>query len=227
MKRAVQSIIAACVLASAAPGAAQIINGGFEEGVFGDGSVRQILPGPEALPGWTARGNPLFWYTTGYSLNQIGLTPHSGDFAINLADGSVRLVSVSQTIELLPFQEYQLSFWVGNYAANAGGSGVDASIVDGTSNTIAFSEEFVSPPDQSDIWRHFRLNFITDGTSNTISFSEAIDPQSYPDGVGPTYTGLDDISVVAVPEPSTWALALLGFAGLAMVGMRRRATRLT
>jgi hypothetical protein len=47
-----------------------------------------------------------------------------------------------------------------------------------------------------------------------------------PDGLGPTYAGLDDISVAAVPEPSTWALALLGFAGLAMVGMRR-ATRLT
>ena len=49
MKRVVQSIIAACALASASAAAAQIINGGFEEGAFGDGSVRQISPDEKAL----------------------------------------------------------------------------------------------------------------------------------------------------------------------------------
>ena len=53
-----------------------------------------------------------------------------------------------------------------------------------------------------------------DGRSNTIRVSKI---------GGAAYAGLDDITVVAVPEPSTWALALLGFAGLAMVGTRRAA----
>jgi PEP-CTERM motif len=33
--------------------------------------------------------------------------------------------------------------------------------------------------------------------------------------------GLADKNVTAVPEPSTWAMMLLGFAGLGYVGYRR------
>jgi hypothetical protein len=222
MKRAVQSIIAACVLASASPGAAQIINGGFEEGAFGDGSVRQVLPGDEALPGWSVNDNPVAWYTNGYeppnALRPIGVAPHSGSLAMNLGDGSVRVVSISQTFSVLPFIEQQVSFWVGNYSANGGAVSIGVTIEDGTSNTLLLGETARAPAtDLDSIWRQFTYSFIPDGRSNTIRFSEI---------GGAAYAGLDDISVVAVPEPSTWALALLGFAGLAMVGMRR-ATRLT
>jgi hypothetical protein len=100
MKHAAQSIMAACVLASASPAAAQIINGGFEERAFGDGSVRQILPGEEALPGWTVNDSPVAWYTNGYeppnALKPIGVAPHTGTLAMNLGDGSVRVVSISR-----------------------------------------------------------------------------------------------------------------------------------
>src|SRR5271154_5103352 len=86
MKHPIQSVIAACALASASPAAAQIIDGGFEEGAFGDGSVRQILPGEEALTGWTVNDNPIAWYTNGYeppnALKPIGVAPHSGNLAI-------------------------------------------------------------------------------------------------------------------------------------------------
>jgi hypothetical protein len=37
----------------------------------------------------------------------------------------------------------------------------------------------------------------------------------------PTYNGVDAVSVSAVPEPSTWAMLLLGFAGLGFAGYRR------
>ena len=59
MKHTIQSIIAACVLASAFPAAAQLINGGFEEGAFGDGSVREVPRNDSTtLPGWTVDDNP-------------------------------------------------------------------------------------------------------------------------------------------------------------------------
>ena len=59
MKHAVQFVIAACVLASVSPAAAQIINGGFEDGTFGDGSVREVSRGDTALSGWAVDDNPL------------------------------------------------------------------------------------------------------------------------------------------------------------------------
>jgi hypothetical protein len=62
--------------------------------------------------------------------------------------------------------------------------------------------------------KEFTYSFIPIGGSNIIRFSEI--------GGGGYYAGLDDIGVAAVPEPSTWALALLGFAALGVLGMRRR-----
>jgi hypothetical protein len=230
MKYAVQSIIAACALAGASPAAAQIINGGFEEGAFGDGSVREVSRGDTALPGWTVNENPIAWYKSGYeppnALKPIEVTPHGGNLAINLCDGSVakqcdgsvRPVSISQTFTvLLPFIEQQVSFWVGNFSANGGAISIGVTIQDGTSNTLLLSETARSPAtDLDSTWQQFTYSFIPDGRSNTINFSEI---------GGAPYVGLDDVTVIAIPEPSTWALALLGFAGLAMVGVRR-ATRL-
>ena len=230
MKPVVRSVIAACVLASVSPAGAQIVNGGFEQGTFGDGSVRVISPGETAVSGWTVNGNPIAWYKTGYEpnpLNPIGVGAHSGDLAINLCDGSVsnlcdgsvRPVSISQTFELLPFVEQQLGFWVGNYRGNGGAVSIGVTIQDGTSNTILLGETATAPATDSDsAWQEFTYAFTPTGRSNIISFSGI--------GDGYFYAGLDDVSVAAVPEPSTWALALLGFLGLGALGMRRSRHRL-
>jgi PEP-CTERM motif len=229
MRHTVQSVIAACLLASASPVAAQIINGGFEDGAFGDGSVREVSRGDTALSGWTVIENPIAWYTKGYEpnpLNPIGVGPHSGNLAVslcdgsvaNVCDGSVRPISISQTFTILPFVEQQVSFWVGNYRGNSGPVSIGVTIVDGTSNTLLLGEIATAPAtDLDSAWQEFTYSYISqipDGTSNTIVFSEI--------GGGGYYAGLDDISVAAVPEPSTWALALAGFVGLGMLGMRRR-----
>jgi hypothetical protein len=226
MKRAVQSIIATVLLVSASPASANLItNGGFEDGTFGDGSVRQVLPGDGALSGWTVNDNSIAWYTTGYEpnpLKQIGLASHSGNLAVNLCDGSVANLcdgsvlpaSLSQTFEVLPFIEQQLTFWVGNYSGNGGPVSIGVAITDGTSNTLLLSETATAPAtDLHSDWWQFTFSFIPDGRSNTIRFSEI---------GGDAYAGLDDVTVLAAPEPSTWALALLGFVGLGMLGMRRR-----
>jgi PEP-CTERM motif len=90
-------------------------------------------------------------------------------------------------------------------------------ILDGTSNTILLSETATAPAtDLDSAWQEFTYSYISripDGASNTIVFSEI---------GGGAYAGLDDVTVLSAPEPSTWALALLGFAGLGMLGMRRR-----
>lgn len=229
MKQIVRSVIAACVLASAFPAGAQIVNGSFEDGTFGDGSVREVPRDDDALTGWMVNDNPIAWYKTGYEpnpLKPIGVGPHSGNLAINLCDGSVanlcdgsvRPVSISQTFELLPAIEQRVSFWVGNYAGNGGPVSIVINIQDGTSNTLLLGETATAPAtDSNSAWQEFTYSFTPIGRSNIISFSGI--------GSGYYYAGLDDISVAAVPEPSTWALALLGFVGLGMLGVRRSRQR--
>jgi hypothetical protein len=229
MKRAVQSIIAVALLMSVSSAHANLItNGGFEDGAFGDGSVRPIKPGDTALSGWTVNDNPIDWYAKGYEpnpLKPIDVGPHSGNLAVNmcdgsvsvLCDGSVRPVSISQTFAVLPFIEQQLTFWVGNYSGNGGPVSIGVTITDGTSNTILLSETATArATDSNSSWQEFTFSYISripDGTSNTIIFSEIGDN---------VYAGLDDVTVVAVPEASTWALALLGFVGLGVLGLRRK-----
>jgi len=200
------------------PAAANLIaNGGFEQGFFTGGVslAQQIQPGDSTLPNWTVSNAPLTWYASGWSNNlpQTPLNPHTGGFGVNLADGSVNFVSISETINLVPFQQYQLSFWVGNFSANNGPAGLNVNITDGTSNTILVSEALAPATSGSHTWTRFAFNFIADGTSNTINFSEIN---------GPSYIGLDDVSVTAVPEPATWAMMLLGFAGVGFMAYRRK-----
>jgi len=46
--------------------------------------------------------------------------------------------------------------------------------------------------------------------------------QIYGETPGPAYLDDFDIGVSGVPEPSTWAMMLLGFAGLGFAGYRQR-----
>ncbi len=212
-----RAIASACAIVCAEPAAANLIaNGSFEDGTFTGGAslAQQVAPGDSTtLSGWTVSDASLTWYENGFNLQQIAISGHNGNFAVNLADGSVRTVTASQTFPTLPFQEYQVSYWVGNYSANNGPAAIIANVVDGTSNTILLSETATAPAtNEPSTWVRFVSTFIADGTSNTISFTEIN---------GPSYIGLDDVSVIAVPEPSTWGLALAGFAGLGYVSYRR------
>lgn len=218
-RRSLAILVAACAIACTAPAAASIItNGGFELGTFNGGPslAQQVQPGGGELSGWTVSNGPATWYTSGWNNNpqQFPLNPRTGNFGVSLADGTVNTINLSQSINLLPFQQYQLSFWVGNYGFNSGPAGVNVSITDGTSNTILLSENVSAPvPNTSSNWTRFAFNFIADGTSNTISFGEIN---------GPSYIGLDDVSIAAVPEPATWAMMLLGFAAIGFAAYRRR-----
>jgi len=61
------------------------------------------------------------------------------------------------------------------------------------------------------------LDFTADASTTTLTL---VNP-SVPAGIG-NYPEVDNVSVVAVPEPETYALMLAGLGALGLVARRRR-----
>src|SRR5271157_3636205 len=66
------------------------------------------------------------------------------------------------------------------------------------------------------IWQDFSFTFVPTATTANLSFQGDFNTSS-----NPFYIGLDNVSVNAVPEPSTFFLGGAGLAGL-MAWARRR-----
>jgi hypothetical protein len=64
-------------------------------------------------------------------------------------------------------------------------------------------------------WASSTWSFMAVAGQNLVFSATRID--------GDHASGLDNIAITAIPEPSTWALMILGFAGLGFLGYRRRA----
>jgi hypothetical protein len=82
-------------------------------------------------------------------------------------------------------------------------------------NTIAF----ISSPADFSLFTIFRT---VPATSSPIDVSDLLSAGARAGG----FTALFQTKVSAVPEPSTWAMLLLGFAGLGYAAMRRKSVRL-
>jgi hypothetical protein len=151
--------------------------------------------------------------TSGWSLSNssftfvtsLGSDVHSGLFGLRAGNiGSDAILS--QTLTTVAGTTYDITFWLSSdggipndFFANFGGTQLyHASNL----HEFGFTE----------------YSFLQTATSNstTLSFGLRDDP---------SYLGLDDISVnavSAVPEPSTWAMMILGFIGIGAMTYRRR-----
>jgi PEP-CTERM motif len=82
-------------------------------------------------------------------------------------------------------------------------------------------------------WVDYNYDFVWTGATGptVISFLDMCNGSmsasgacngSVGDSNGPPFSLLDNVSLTTVPEPSTWAMLLIGFAGLAYAGYRGR-----
>ena len=70
-------------------------------------------------------------------------------------------------------------------------------------------------------WKTATMIFTASGTSDLLSFAATGGPSV----AVPPFALLDNVSVTAAPEASTWAMMMLGFAGLGLAGYRSRKTK--
>jgi hypothetical protein len=201
------------------------------------------------LPGWTSPGsttyNILFFGNvanaksidadTRFTIDEPqhlnsnfdSLSPNGGNF-MGLDGDPVANGPLDQTITgLTKGVTYELSFyWAGTELSNRTGFGTVG--LTGSFGTDTFAttpypnSNGAGTPGSFSGWMLENFTFKADSTSELLSFLAV----GTPSGNLPPFALLDGVSLTAVPEPSTWAMMLVGFGGLGYAAFRRRRTAL-
>jgi PEP-CTERM motif-containing protein len=83
--------------------------------------------------------------------------------------------------------------------------------------SFSVTDPTLYPGTDGGVWTTETFAFASTGATTDLTFRG---------NAGLLYIGLDNVSVefltAAVPEPSTWAMMLLGFAGVGFMAYRRR-----
>lgn len=187
---------------------AQIVtNGGFEAPVITDPCCNTVPP--DSLPGWIA--TPNVNVVNGTFDSTAGNLAYQGNQYLDLV-GQGGSGSISQTLSLTPGQLYSLTFaYSHNLFDPAEATSASALVtIDGFAAIFSHDTGNTSNLD----WQIFSGSFVATGP-DTLNFTNISGGPN--EGVL-----LDAISVAAVPEPATWAMMLLGFAGIGFAMRRRR-----
>lgn len=147
--------------------------------------------------GWTV--------TTGQGTIVNTANPYTGTYAARLRVNNGATRTLSQAVATTQGYSYQLTYWLRNVDAT---DAVDDWAVTTGATTVDFGDRGAFP------YTQFTQNFVGQAGSTLVEFDfQHIRPGAF---------FLDDVSVTVVPEPTTWALMIAGFA---MAGGALRARR--
>ena len=162
-----------------------------------------------------------------------GITRHPAPVGVPGNFASMPLgADLFQRFSTLSDGEYVLSFLVQNPSPNSaqlvfgvqqeGGSPSEVVYADGLQEEITVP----SSANFSSVTLRFYVTPTVTFPVNELTFSNSYDDPTGPwvNSINPTGTVIDvaDVSLTPVPEPSTWAMMLLGVAGLSFAGCLRR-----
>jgi hypothetical protein len=180
-----------------------VANCGFEDGVYAsspstiDGNINSSVPKQ-----WT----PNDAFDAGYFYEGPVMVPHSGTYALQIAnDDGNPVPALSQQISDTSGQTYKETFWLsyGGY---------------GTTDTLPFFDAQINGANK------LTFNYQTPSTYTAYSFDfvgSGTDVLTFRGNTTPSYWYLDDVSVVAVPEPSAAWMLMFGLGGLGALAHRR------
>ena len=214
VRSGVATVVATMALAGGAQAQNIVTNGGFEAPVVSDNCCITVTAG-NSFPGWSVTAGDINVVRGSFN-SGTGNRAFQGTQYVDLIGEANVLTTLSQTLNTVVGTLYTFSFAYSNNAF-AGATARSATYsVGGLTGTVTHSS---ATPDNLD-WNVFRGSFTATGSTTTLSFTER-------DGAGNAGVLLDDVSVVAVPEPATWAMMIAGFGLVGGVARRRRAVLAT
>ena len=206
------TVVAFAVLSAAASASAStnlISNGDFEDG-----------DGIGSLTGWTVGGAAAVVAATSaeYAACCSFSGASDGTFAAFGGSGQAGITTLTQNFTTIAGRFYTLNFDFG-----AVGSG-NSNLLSVTADTGFESYSASGTNDFANAYIPRTINFVGSGGVHALTFAVTTYPDDNVDSL------VDNVSLTlgAVPEPSAWALMILGFGGVgASLRTRRRATAAT
>lgn len=194
---------------------ALILNGSFEDPIVPVGSFRTLGVGSTAITGWEVVGVNTALVSGAFLDTGILYQAQDGNQWLDLTGPGTNSAAngVTQNVTTTIGQAYSLNFYVGS-ATN--GSTIFASTVDLSINGGP-RVSYTNPNTPSNVldWISFSANFTATSTTTNITFYNGSAPNNH-------LSGLDNVSLSAVPEPSALAIWGMGVIGMAVYGWRRR-----
>lgn len=211
--------ISAALISLQAANAAIVSNGDFEGGGFSGWNVvvGSNTPSTNTAPVVIAY-NQASGYPTGAFGESVPSPDGSGHGAYFSADGTGQ--NINQTVSLAANQQYTFSYQV--YAPQNGlnnpfdanfQASIDGFLLPGSLGSV---QSDLNPPG----WVTYSATFTTGAAPVgllTFSFTGL--------GVAAADVVLDNVTIAAVPEASTWAMMILGFFGMGFIAYRRKGAR--
>jgi choice-of-anchor C domain-containing protein len=184
--------------------AAVLQNGSFEVGIDPGGFTTLNAGDNTSITGWTVGVG---------SVDYIGSYWQAAEGSRSLDLSGNGPGSIFQTFGVTPGQVYNVTF---DLAGNTDSGPTTKTLKTSAGATVLLSSFDTTGHSRGSMgWTPVSFEFQAVGSTETLTFLSTTDTPFGP--------ALDNVSVTPVPEPSTWAMMLLGFTGVGFLAYRRKA----